>query len=301
MPIGVNEITGECGDHVVQFYERDADLVGAVSQYLLDGVRQGEVLLVVATGAHRRAFERSLQRAGVDLSQLRSRGMYLTLDATAALSGIQAGGRVDGDLFNGLLGGFLQQAMGRERPIRAYGEIVALLWDAGNVAGAIEVEDLWNGLLSQFPLSLFCAYRSPTVADPQESVARGEVCRLHSGVQQYFEADMDAPRLARLFAVETLRSQGHGRAFLEDAALVVGELTTNACIHARSSFTVVLSSVRHAVRLAVHDASAVLPVPRWPDGYAQSGRGLGLVAAVASSWGMERTLAGKVVWAELLG
>jgi anti-sigma regulatory factor (Ser/Thr protein kinase) len=301
MPIEVYDITSGCGDHVVQFYERDPDLVRAVGQYLLDGLRAREVCLVVATAAHRRAFESTLRAAGVDLDELRGQGMYLTLDAATALSRFHADGQVDRDRFNTLLGGVLHRAAAMERPVRAYGEMVALLWDAGYVSTAIEVEDLWNELRRRIPFSLFCAYPSRSVSGPDHSVARAGVCRLHSGVQQHFEAAFDAPRRARFFVVDTLRSQGHGGVLLEDAALAVGELATNACVHARSPFTVVVSSLSDAVRLSVHDASCVLPVPRLAETYAQSGRGLGLVAALASSWGMARTMAGKVVWAEFLG
>ena len=44
------------GDHVVQFYERDADLVAGVGDYLIEAAREAAVSVVVATEAHRNAF-----------------------------------------------------------------------------------------------------------------------------------------------------------------------------------------------------------------------------------------------------
>ena len=45
-----------------------------------------------------------------------------------------------------------------EQPVCVFGEMVWLLWDAGQVNAAIEVETLWNELGHQYPFSLLCAY-----------------------------------------------------------------------------------------------------------------------------------------------
>jgi anti-sigma regulatory factor (Ser/Thr protein kinase) len=84
-----------------------------------------------------------------------------------------------------------------------------------------------------------------------------------------------------------------------NAALVAAELTANSVLHAASPFTIAVSSPDGALRISVHDVSPVLPVPRRREAMAESGRGLGLVAALAEGWGAERTDDGKVVWAEL--
>jgi anti-sigma regulatory factor (Ser/Thr protein kinase) len=88
-------------------------------------------------------------------------------------------------------------------------------------------------------------------------------------------------------------------ALLDDAALIVTELATNAVLHASSGFTVDVSSSPHAVRVAVHDASPARPERRDASPVATSGRGLGIVAALANRWDVESVDAGKTVWAEL--
>jgi anti-sigma regulatory factor (Ser/Thr protein kinase) len=45
------------GEHVVHFYEHDTELVAAVGTALTHAAQAGEVALVIATEAHRRAFE----------------------------------------------------------------------------------------------------------------------------------------------------------------------------------------------------------------------------------------------------
>nr|WP_225797192.1 ATP-binding protein [Streptomyces aculeolatus] len=94
---------------------------------------------------------------------------------------------------------------------------------------------------------------------------------------------------------------GWGMAGIEESAvLVVSELVTNAVVHARvpTGREIQTRFVRQdgAVRIEVHDASGVWPVPRVPD--ESGGYGLLLVQALASRWGVvERERVGKAVWA----
>lgn len=87
---------------------------------------------------------------------------------------------------------------------------------------------------------------------------------------------------------------------LLDAALVVTtELATNALLHARTAFEVVVRDVDDGFRLEVHDGSDDLPRRKRYSSQAATGRGLGLVDALSVVAGAERTDAGKVVWAVL--
>ena len=87
----------------------------------------------------------------------------------------------------------------------------------------------------------------------------------------------------------------------EAAALLVSELVTNAVRHARGTdvITVDLHAGRAWLRIEVQDTDRHWPQPRIPDGFDESGFGFILVDALASSWGVRETEAGKAVWAEL--
>ena len=83
-----------------------------------------------------------------------------------------------------------------------------------------------------------------------------------------------------------------------DLDLVVSELATNACVHARSPFSVTVQ--RHDAGLLVEVADDdPAPVSVQPLTRGASGRGMHIVAAVAKDWGMTRRGAGKSVWAVL--
>ncbi len=316
VPIEVEGNSVGTGDHVVQFYERDEDLVRSVTRYLLRAVEAAEAAIVIATEAHRRAFEHELEAAGVDVVELVGRGHVQMFDAAATLSGFYADGRMEREAFNSVLGAALRQATGRGRRVRLYGEMVALLWEAGDVPAAIELEGLWNDLLRDVPSTLFCAYPSGSVSARGHRDALREVCRLHTSVlspdsghevggprpretSRQFVAELRAPAAARRFVVAALRLDGHETGLVEDAAPVMTELAANALMHARSAFRVAVTSEPGVVCISVYDASSVLPVPRDRELMAQSGRGLGLVAALSRRWGVDLTRDGKVVWAEL--
>jgi len=68
------------------------------------------------------------------------------------------------------------------REVRAYGEMVALLWDAGDVLGAIELEKLWNELARDLNFSLWCAHHGHSLAVHEHADELHEVWRLCSKV-----------------------------------------------------------------------------------------------------------------------
>ena len=310
------------GHHVVQFYGHDGELAERVSDYLLGALNGGGVAIVIATPEHRDEFEARLAKAGTDLTAARDGGTYVTLDAAETLREILADGQpgrpaLDSDAFNRVIGRLIRQAAADGRPARAYGELVALLWDAGLVNAAAQLEGLWDKLSGQHPFTLFCGYRADSVT--REIGAFAEVGRLHqavvgpdpkspasapaqgdaAGAVRTFAFSREAPATARHFAVATLRDWGIAD-LTDDTALVVTELAANAIVHAASGFTVILSARAGLLRISVRDncplppggRSALMPIPL---------HGLGAVDALASRWGVESLgKAGKNVWVDLL-
>jgi hypothetical protein len=132
--------------HIVQFYGHDEELGDAVAGYLLEALDAGGLAIVIATQAHRRAFEARLDQAGADLAAAGQSGAYLALDASETLDALMTGGRLDGNAFERVIGGVVSRAAASRRPVRAYGEMVALLWDDGLVGAAVQLEEMWNSL-----------------------------------------------------------------------------------------------------------------------------------------------------------
>jgi hypothetical protein len=312
------------GQHVVQFHGHDRELAERVSDYLRGALGDEGVAIVIATPEHRGEFETRLAQAGTDLAAARADGRYLALDARETLREILAGGAtldgatLDGAAFDRVVGSLIRQAAAAGRPVRAYGELVALLWDDGLVNAAAQLEALWGELSRTQPFSLFRGYRADSVT--REIDAFAEVCRLHlaivgpdpkspktpespesmasPGAARTYPFSREAPADARHFAVAILCEWGLADV-ADDAALVVTELAANAIVHAQSGFTVTLSARGNVLRIAVRDGcplpaegqAALMPIPL---------HGLGAVDALAIRWGIEsRGKAGKTVWVDV--
>ncbi len=325
------------GHHAVQFYGHDEELAEQVVGYLLEALGNGGVAVVIATPEHRREFEARLRKAlggDADLAAARDSGAYLALDARETVRSLMPAGRLepapagrldsapagrlDSAAFDRVIGGLIRQAGTDGRPVRAYGEMVALLWDDGLVNAAIQLEAMWNELGRAHSFSLFCGYPAGSVTRDGHLDAFAAVCRLHQEVVglspagisgsggpadghsavRTFAFARDAPAAARHFTVGTLRDWGAGD-IADDAALAVTELATNAIVHAHSAFTILLSVRGDLVRISVRDAR---PLPAAPGATLAPAplHGLGAVDALASRWGVESLgNAGKTVWVEL--
>jgi two-component sensor histidine kinase len=86
---------------------------------------------------------------------------------------------------------------------------------------------------------------------------------------------------------------------VHDVVLVVNELVTNAVVHATGPIMLSLDRREDAVRIVVSDNSAAMPTVRRGDPDALGGRGLALVAAMSTDWGVQQRDCGKTVWADV--
>jgi anti-sigma regulatory factor (Ser/Thr protein kinase) len=292
------------GEHIVQFYDDERGLARSVGSYLAQAIRARETGIVIATPEHRAAFETELVAAGADGAGAEREGRLIWLDAADTLSRFMPSGRVDPDLFQHAIGELMGEASRAGRPINAYGEMVALLWDRGDVLGAIELEKLWNALAREYVFSLWCAYHGHSLAPHEHADELHEVCHLHTSVTAEatarFAAGVDAPLAARRFVTSLLGRRPYlGLVTPEAAQLVVSELATNAVIHAGTPFSVTVALNGSAIRISVRDWNGTPPILRSPRPASRSGRGLLLVDAIAHDWGVEDDPEGKIVWADL--
>lgn len=171
------------GEHVIQFYEGDDSLAFRVSRYLTAAIAAGGIAIIIATEERRQAVEAHMALAGVDIARAWSEGSLLVSDAPEGVESLLAGGdRPDPALFERMIGGLVRYATRRGVPVCAYGEMVALLWEAGYIPAAIELEKLWNGLHRQHLFSHFCGYPRSAVTGDEHIDAFHDLCRLHSRV-----------------------------------------------------------------------------------------------------------------------
>jgi len=110
-------------------------------------------------------------------------------------------------------------------------------------------------------------------------------------VQQDFESEPQSAQAVRRFVEDALA----GAPSLDDVVLAASEFAANVIRHAQTPFTVRLDTDEDRVRLEVSDGSSIIPAV---EDISESYRGLRMIEAISSRWGVEATRSGKTVWAE---
>jgi hypothetical protein len=149
------------GGHFVQLYKADeSNLSKNVGHYVWEGLRRGDGVLLITTAGHRELFSERLESLGADLPALLAGRRLVFLNAEQTMAQFMIGGQPDWERFERVIRAAVREvrpAPGSEG-LRAYGEMVGVLWKARQFAAAIRLEQLWNKLLEQFSFSLYCAY-----------------------------------------------------------------------------------------------------------------------------------------------
>ncbi|MEV7070063.1 ATP-binding protein [Streptomyces sp. NPDC093990] len=115
-----------------------------------------------------------------------------------------------------------------------------------------------------------------------------------------FEAVPAELRLLRKTVARQLTHWGLPAA-ADETELLVTELATNVFKHVGQgvSATLILEWRGERLRLEVHDKSQAVPASKSTGCNDECGRGLHLLAALATDWGTVLTAAGKAVWCEI--
>lgn len=167
-------------EHLVQIYQEESGFLENLAAFAAAGLAGGEAVIVIATAAHRSSLEARLGVLDIDIEKARAERMFVALDAADVLSRFMRNDWPDEDRFVAtILDVLAQVAPGRR--VRAFGEMVALLWARGSNGATVRLEHLWSDFCRNHALALFCAYpRIGATRDLDESLA--EVCALHSRV-----------------------------------------------------------------------------------------------------------------------
>jgi len=168
-------------EHLVQLYGNDQTFLDALEGFVLGGLQKGEAVVLIATPQHRQALGGRLQNHGIDLGAFRKEEQYISLDAGETLSSFMVGDWPDDARFRNEVTGILSRATKNKRRVRAFGEMVALLWADGRHGATVRLEHMWHQLCRSEGFPLFCAYpRSGLTQDAGESIR--EILNTHSQI-----------------------------------------------------------------------------------------------------------------------
>lgn len=170
--------------HLVQFYEKEEFLYGAVADFLAAGLRVGERAIAIVTERHRAGCSAQLKARGISVDHVVQTGQLTFVDARDMLSRFMQGAMPDERLFEEhVVGSFERIRGGRNaKKVRVYGEMVNVLSREGKYAAALRLEELWNELLDRSGFPLLCAYALENFDSAAQGEGFIEVCRKHGKV-----------------------------------------------------------------------------------------------------------------------
>jgi hypothetical protein len=183
--------------HTVQFYGDETELFKTIGLFLSEGLIAGQPAIVIATPDHNTAIQDALSAHLIDVARARHLGDLVILDAEDTLGTFMHNGIPDTILFQRQVGAHMEQTVrGRgQTSLRAYGEMVDVLWRRGQADAAIRLEVLWNDLATMYSFSLLCGYAIGSFY--KETSRIDEVCDEHTHVLGTNLIPLDAPRRVR--------------------------------------------------------------------------------------------------------
>jgi MEDS: MEthanogen/methylotroph, DcmR Sensory domain len=147
-------------DHIVQLYQDQDFLNRAVCRFAGAALANGEGLILVPTLTHWNGIRPRLEAEGVDVEAARERGQLTVVDADELLPRFMRDAMPDSAVFLGLAGDLIGQAHagGRYHKVRWWGEMVNVLWERGDVAASMNLEDLFDQLAEKHDIAIFCSF-----------------------------------------------------------------------------------------------------------------------------------------------
>ncbi len=169
------------GAHFVHFYDSEAALTPVVAGFVADGLSAGGHAVLIASAARLKSFASALQVMGVPPDADGSMPRVALLDAHETLERLLVDGLPSEERFEANVAAPVAECAKRSRVhLRAYGEMVDILWQRGQKAAAFRLEEMWNDLGDRLHFSLLCAYAKVSFAQFVDEEGLAALRALHS-------------------------------------------------------------------------------------------------------------------------
>jgi hypothetical protein len=178
----VSDVPSKTGHfHAVRFYENQESLCKIVTEFLGEGLVIGQPALIIGTASHREGIVHEFRARHFDVERMQASGDLLLLDARETMTKFMVDGVPDADLFKAVATAAIERlCRGRsDCTIRAYGEMVDLLWKDGQSVAAVQLEMLWNRLAMSHDFSLLCGY---AMGSFYKDASVNDICQQHTHV-----------------------------------------------------------------------------------------------------------------------
>ena len=181
--------------HRLQLFDTPESLGESVATFLMEGYDAGDNLLIIAKPRHFDAVLSALRERGCFPPEMESQQRLIALDAADVLHHITRNGEPDPLLFQRTFKPLVQSLAG-PGTLRIYGEVVELLAEEEDLAGALALEEMWNDLAAELRFTLMCGYSSAHFAQSHAMCWLRKVCETHT----HTAASIDDPLASYLLS-----------------------------------------------------------------------------------------------------
>ena len=183
-------LTNFAGNHIVQVCQNDTSQVAAVTHYIQEGLLNNEAVIVFARPALRQAVISKMDGLGLDVQTFKSQGQIKFFDAEFLLLSFLIEGELEDSAFQEFIGLPIQAAQLKFGKVRAFGEMVNVLWKKGQYDTAMQLEDFWNDLSKKLEFSLLCSYSLDNLDPNAYDDSLELICKCHKHLVPVEESDL---------------------------------------------------------------------------------------------------------------
>jgi len=168
--------------HEAGFYSHDVSLVDTYTRFAEAGMAAGKKLIAVEHATYRKALQQNLRGRGFDIDRLITEGRCVMVDAGQLLTQFLADGPINEKTLRAVAGPMIAAAKRESAAgVVACGRVAQLLIEQGRADEAIRLEQLWDTVVAEYGIDMFCGYTMdvPQLAS-REYAHFQSVCRAHA-------------------------------------------------------------------------------------------------------------------------
>jgi DNA-binding NarL/FixJ family response regulator len=171
--------------HSVLFYSSDSVLLESFTRFIASELQDGNAVGAMMTEAHHLSLRQRLQAAHVDLARAIRQQRYFSVNVSEMFARVMIDGRPSRarlqDAVEEMVCEATRGANGRDAKVAVCGEASAVLWAQGRVEAAIELENLWDEIVTSRRIDTLCAF--PVNVREQNVQAVRSLCAEHTAVE----------------------------------------------------------------------------------------------------------------------
>ena len=168
------------GSHLLKICRDEAMQAEAVAHFIKGGLLDNELVFIIARASLRNAIISHLNAMGLNVQSFKNQGQLKFLDAEFLLSRILINDSFEEQVIQESIVRPIQIAHLKYGKMRAFGEMVDLLWKRRQYDRALQLEKLWDDLAKEYQFALLCTYLSNSFDANDYDDSLEHVCKVHS-------------------------------------------------------------------------------------------------------------------------